>query len=392
MISVEEKRDYHIPSEFCVNGDLYHVTQEVLGKGSFGIVIAMSRNDELQKNFAVKCFGRLDWDDYFVERNFFIKTSGCPFIVPLVCCDNMFKVLVFPRAYGNLQMVMANEELYNAHIDTLESSIAAAIQWIHLIHLKHCDIKMSNILLSQDGVWWLGDLGAMRSHYTIDDNNPFTPGYGDEFFFTPNWTDRLEKESSLLYTTDWFAFGCTMVMSRFSISATLFYVDFDEKVHDDLSIDNWTAPFAKTNGVVVSRLGAADRFFRFCVRGIRFIIRHETTKDQRHAIREEILAAMPKNINWTDEFDTNVLPEVFNKLDGAIFTDVQQLFTYLYQSAVSIICGSRFTVLQYEYLYRIYMAFRINYLLIESSIPDDVKRFVRTYLVGTIDERYKRLQ
>jgi serine/threonine protein kinase len=379
-ISVEDKNDYGIPTELRFKGDLYRVTNEVLGKGSFGIVIAMCRNEEIKKNFAVKCFGRLDEDDYFAERNYLLKTSGCPFIVPLVGCDNVYKVLVFPRAYGDLRMVMENENMYKAHIDTLESSIAAAVHWIHLCNLKHCDIKMSNILLSQEGVWWLGDLGAMRSHYSLDDNQPFTPGYGDEFFFTPNWADRLEKESKLLYAADWFAFGCTMVMSRFSIACTLFYVEFDEKAHNELSIDNWTAPFVKKNGINVSRLGAADRFFRFCVRGVRFIVRHETTKDQRHSIREEILAAMPNNIDWADEFDTNVLPDVFNRVDCADLADVQQLFTYLYQSAVLIICGSKFSVVQYDYLVRIYMAFRINYLLIEPSM-------VRNYLAGTIDQR-----
>jgi serine/threonine-protein kinase Psk1 len=108
------------------------------------------------------------------------------------CVNDLFGVLAHVKRFSP-----AKAQLYAAQL-------ASALHEIHSMGFIHCDLKLENILVDEDGHTMLGDFGFTQRVLEVGDEDDNIP-QGHTICYTPPEVlngDRVEP------TTDWWGLGC----------------------------------------------------------------------------------------------------------------------------------------------------------------------------------------
>ncbi|XVF11303.1 hypothetical protein REPUB_Repub08aG0015000 [Reevesia pubescens] len=139
----------------------------LLGTGSYGSVYKGTMKEE--KNVAIKVFNlhlERGLRSFQVESEILSRTRH-PNLVKLMnsCCDDDFRALVLEyMPNGTLDKWLYTHNYFLNLLQRLDIMIevASAMSYLHSIHVIHCDLKPSNILLDEDMVARVSDFSNAK--------------------------------------------------------------------------------------------------------------------------------------------------------------------------------------------------------------------------------------
>jgi tRNA A-37 threonylcarbamoyl transferase component Bud32 len=144
----------------------YTISDELLGKGSYGYVYRASRvsSTDGEARLAVKRFKKdTSDDDILAEAYILDRCRRNPHFVQLIDVfkDTSGYALVFEDGGSSLSDVLATAVITPAQIRVVAANINSALAHLHSILMIHCDVKPSNILVATGDVWYcrLADVG-----------------------------------------------------------------------------------------------------------------------------------------------------------------------------------------------------------------------------------------
>jgi len=220
-----EGSDYYAHQEMRAANNL-HAEEEVkvledldilavLGSGGFGSVY-LAQNPETKEQYALKRMSKGHIEktgakkQVVSERDILSTCTGCPFIICLVRTfkdDQHVYFLLEKASGGDLQALVSN------HYDVLAddkprgsaaafyvASIMHALDYMHERRIVYRDLKLENVLLNEDGLVKLCDMGFARFVLSKTSTLLGTPAYmAPEMIDFPHMHNRM---------VDWWALGC----------------------------------------------------------------------------------------------------------------------------------------------------------------------------------------
>ncbi|EOY22749.1 Leucine-rich repeat protein kinase family protein [Theobroma cacao] len=157
----------------------------IIGTGSFGSVYKGAMKEE--KNVAIKVFNlhpERGLRSFQVESELLSNTRH-PNLVKLMnsCCDDDFRALVLEyMPNGTLDKWLYTHNYFLNLLQRLDIMIevASAMSYLHSIHVIHCDLKPSNILLDEDMIARVSDFSVAKrlgENATMQTRTMATMGY-----------------------------------------------------------------------------------------------------------------------------------------------------------------------------------------------------------------------
>eukprot|EP00906_Rhabdomonas_costata_P019186 RCo027980 len=165
------------------NGQLYHLSKELLGRGSFGVVY-LSVEESTGRQAAIKEIER----DSNLELVYEIETlrklqSGHPHIVQLYdvvyCEDNQRVLIIMEHLHNSLQQVLTFAgRIAMGELQTYLRQILDGLDYLHSeVRLVHRDLKPANIMLTNQKVVKIVDFGLAISPDVSTVGHKGTPFY-----------------------------------------------------------------------------------------------------------------------------------------------------------------------------------------------------------------------
>lgn len=183
-----------------------------LGKGSFGYVYLVQKNDS-KEMFAIKVLSKAvifqrKLERYaFTERNILMKIDH-PFIVKLHYAFQTLEKLVLVLdycPYGDLAMLLQREKILTEEVSRFYTcEILLALEELHLRNIIFRDLKPDNILIDYSGHLKLTDFGLSKenmAHGTLA--RSFC---GSAAYFAPEMVKREGHTKSI----DWYVLGAIL--------------------------------------------------------------------------------------------------------------------------------------------------------------------------------------
>jgi tetratricopeptide (TPR) repeat protein/predicted Ser/Thr protein kinase len=164
-----------------------------LGEGGMGVVYLAVRADEIRRRVAIKLV-RFSMDApemrgrFHAERQMLASLTH-PNIIALLdagTTEDSLPYLIMEYVEGRpLDSYVAGQQLSMAGRVALFLQICAAVDYAHRNLVVHCDLKPSNILITEEGVPKLLDFGIAKllrqdpgeAGYVTQGRRPFTPSY-----------------------------------------------------------------------------------------------------------------------------------------------------------------------------------------------------------------------
>ncbi|KAL0216605.1 hypothetical protein P9112_008789 [Eukaryota sp. TZLM1-RC] len=199
----------------------------VIGEGAYGVVLKC-RNKETSKTVAIKKFKNTDHDDENTRKTTLREVK----LLRMLRHNNIVKLIEAFRRKGRLYLVFNYAE--RNMLEVLESSrgglglkkvrwftyqLLKALSWVHQNGILHRDIKLENLLVTNDDTLLLCDFGFAR---TVNNRNSALTEY-----VSTRWYRSPSLLLGLPYTSavDIWATGC--VMAELATGEPLFPGDSD---------------------------------------------------------------------------------------------------------------------------------------------------------------------
>ena len=184
---------------------------KLLGKGAFGSVYLVNKDDDKTKKFALKqCFYSNDFIDYENEVRI-LKLANSEFIVKIFEVyknKNSINILMEYADDGTLyNKILSHKSLHRKfnfeELKRYTMGIANGLDHLHKLKIVHRDIKPENILLFKgDGVK-LADFGVSKITSTL---NQAVTMIGTPYYLSP----ELIQGKKYSFPVDYWGLGCIL--------------------------------------------------------------------------------------------------------------------------------------------------------------------------------------
>ncbi|XP_060192420.1 mitogen-activated protein kinase kinase kinase 20-like [Lycium barbarum] len=195
------------------------VRGEVVGHGSFGkvnLAISIKQNSQILPSMVVKSCGVSHSATLMNEKKILDELNGCPEIVQCFGDsysfengEKLYNVLLEYASGGSLAEKIKNSKnhkLSEFEVSGYTKGILKGLQYVHEIGYVHCDIKLQNILLSEDGKVKIADFGLAKRVGTKKDDNLRCELRGTPLYMSPEMVTRGDQGTQ----ADIWALGCVV--------------------------------------------------------------------------------------------------------------------------------------------------------------------------------------
>ncbi|PHT89470.1 hypothetical protein T459_04583 [Capsicum annuum] len=195
------------------------VRGEAVGHGSFGKVnLAIPRKQSAQffPSMVVKSCGVYHSASLVNEKKILEELNGCP---EIICCfgesysyengKNLYNVLLEYASGGSLAEKVRKSEsnkLSEFEVSGYTMGILKGLQYIHESGYAHCDIKLENILLGEDGKVKIADFGLANRIGTKKDDDSRCELRGTPLYMSPEVVNGGDQGTP----ADIWALGCVV--------------------------------------------------------------------------------------------------------------------------------------------------------------------------------------
>jgi serine/threonine-protein kinase len=188
-----------------------------LGKGGMGTVF-LAEHVTMNRRVALKVVPRAIAEDRASLDRFFAEARAIaaldhPNIVQAYSVDNemdrYFIVMEFVDGHDLQQLVEANGPLDFEHAADYIRQAAEGLAHAHARNLVHCDIKPSNLLVNNQGVVKILDLGLARLNQSDDPRSSASggPAIGTVDYMAP---EQALQAADFDHRADIYSLGCTL--------------------------------------------------------------------------------------------------------------------------------------------------------------------------------------
>ncbi|XP_013383586.1 rhodopsin kinase-like [Lingula anatina] len=179
----------------------------ILGRGGFGTVY------KLRNNLAMKVPKCMEYGYHIREEVIVMKLAHSDFVLGLVHSFDVrpeLTVLISEICPMDLEALKEYcERNFDAvplrMVQFIATCVCKAIDHLHQLHMAHCDIKDNNVLISQQGIPKLCDLGSAHP-LTEDGESIWGPGLVN-FTLLKNLTPEVLTGTSASWRVDFYALG-----------------------------------------------------------------------------------------------------------------------------------------------------------------------------------------
>jgi len=208
---------------FKINSQDIDLSKAILGDGSSSVVfhgkwkntdvaIKQFDNDHQHEYYREKSIAE-NWINIGIKSNHIIQYYGC------IEEAGKFSLVMEYLPAGDLADYVLGDTPPNLMLSLfIACDIARGLQWLKQYHIIHCDIKLENILLTDNFLAKITDFGSciLESESKSVKDIKGTPG-----FIAPEILKAYNKKSFLPYTysSDVYAFGITLLEMVNSSSA-----------------------------------------------------------------------------------------------------------------------------------------------------------------------------
>uniref|UniRef100_A0A1I7YQZ6 non-specific serine/threonine protein kinase n=1 Tax=Steinernema glaseri TaxID=37863 RepID=A0A1I7YQZ6_9BILA len=155
-----------------------YILQKKLGEGTFAVVYK-AEHRRTKEIFAVKCIKK-QWTENGIlqcvlREISLLRQLNHPNIVQLkeVIATQMDTALVFEYLSSDLGTYLRQKQMKESHIKTFCYQIVLAVRFLHQCGVIHRDLKPANILVGNNGILKVADLGSAKElHMPIREDYP----------------------------------------------------------------------------------------------------------------------------------------------------------------------------------------------------------------------------
>lgn len=195
------------------------VRGEAVGQGNFGKVsfaIPKKQSSQIHPLMVVKSSGVSQSATLINEKKILDELKSCP---EIICCfgdsysfengEKLYNVLLEYASGGSLADKLTNsknQRLSEFEVRGYTKGMLRGLEYIHEIGYVHCDIKLQNILLGQDGKVKIADFGLAKRVETNKDDNLRCELRGTPLYMSPEMVTGGEQGTA----ADIWALGCVV--------------------------------------------------------------------------------------------------------------------------------------------------------------------------------------
>ncbi|KAG9155262.1 hypothetical protein Leryth_026679 [Lithospermum erythrorhizon] len=188
-----------------------------IGQGSFGTVnLAIPTNQTCSKMTAVKSCGVVHSASLMNEKSILDELKGCNEIISsfgdcftIENGEKLYNVLLEYASGGSLANKLKNSDDHHFQefdVKRYTKGVLRGLQFIHMNGYVHCDIKLQNILLDQNGDIKIADFGLAKKSVLNNKNNLGCELRGTPMYMSPETVIGGEQECP----ADIWALGCVV--------------------------------------------------------------------------------------------------------------------------------------------------------------------------------------
>ncbi|XP_055804563.1 mitogen-activated protein kinase kinase kinase 20-like [Solanum dulcamara] len=195
------------------------VRGEVVGHGSFGkvnLVIPKKQSTQFIPSMVVKSSGVSHSASLVNEKKVFDELNGCSEIVrcfgesySFENGEKLYNLLLEYVSGGSLAEKLKkseNHKLSEFEVSGYTKGILSGLQYVHKIGYVHCDIKLQNILVGEDGKVKIADFGLAKSVGIKKDDDLRCELRGTPLYMSPEMITGGEQGTP----ADIWALGCVV--------------------------------------------------------------------------------------------------------------------------------------------------------------------------------------